>query len=114
MKKNASQPSRDAASFRDPSGFVFQHNNTFYRQVNKVYKDNYDLLMSSGLYDALVEAKLLISHKEVANTNAAEPALSYKVLKPEQLPFISYPYEWSFSQLQDAALVTLKIQKMAF
>jgi ribosomal protein L11 methylase PrmA len=34
-------------------------------------------------------------------------------LEPEVIPFISYPYEWSFSQLKDAALVTLQIQKMA-
>jgi hypothetical protein len=35
------------------------------------------------------------------------------VLKPEQVPFVSYPYEWSFSQLKDAALTTLLIQKKA-
>jgi hypothetical protein len=34
-------------------------------------------------------------------------------LEPEVIPFISYPYEWSFNQLKDAALVTLQIQKMA-
>lgn len=37
----------------------------------------------------------------------------YKILKPEVMPFISYPYEWSFSQLKDAALTTLEIQKKA-
>ena len=29
------------------------------------------------------------------------------------MPFISYPYEWSFGQLKDAALATLSIQKRA-
>jgi len=29
------------------------------------------------------------------------------------VPFISYPYEWSFSQLKAAALATLEIQKRA-
>ncbi|MGE5123941.1 MAG: hypothetical protein ACM3H7_05445, partial [Acidobacteriaceae bacterium] len=32
---------------------------------------------------------------------------------PDRLKFISYPYEWSFSQLKDAALATLAVQKIA-
>ena len=99
-------------SFRDPSGFVFRRDDTLFRQVDKRYQSNYDLLMESGLYQALVEANLLIPHRE-------EPVISdfaedaYRVLRPEEIPFISYPYEWSFSQLQDAALATLRIQKEA-
>jgi hypothetical protein len=38
---------------------------------------------------------------------------SYKVIKPTTIPFISYPHEWCFDELQDAALATLKIQKLA-
>jgi len=38
---------------------------------------------------------------------------AYKVIQPERVPFISYPYEWSFSQLKDAALATLSLQKRA-
>ena len=34
-------------------------------------------------------------------------------MQPEIIPFISYAYEWSFSQLQDAALATLAIEKKA-
>jgi len=36
-----------------------------------------------------------------------------RVLLPEQLEFVSYPFEWSFSQLKDAALATLEIQAIA-
>ena len=42
---------------------------------------------------------------------AAPPA--YRVIRPEALEFISYPYEWSFSQLKDAALLTLRAQALA-
>ncbi|HLK17002.1 MAG TPA: hypothetical protein VKT78_19510 [Fimbriimonadaceae bacterium] len=35
------------------------------------------------------------------------------VIRPEPIPFVSYPYEWSFSQLKDAALLTIAIQKRA-
>jgi hypothetical protein len=100
------------SSFRDPSGFLFQQDGVIYRQVNLVYKDNYDHLMDSGLYQALVDDNLLIPHEEVG----IEPPVSeltYRVIKPEPIPFVSYPYEWCFSQLRDAALTTLKIQRKA-
>ena len=35
------------------------------------------------------------------------------MIKPELIEFISYPYEWCFSQYQDAALTTLEIERRA-
>ncbi len=101
------------SSFRDPSGFLFSHKDLIYRQVNASYRENYDHLMSSGLYETLVEADLLIRHEEV-DVEGPNPGLAYKVIYPEQIPFVSYPYEWTFSQLKHAALTTLEIQKKAF
>mgnify|MGYP006299575773 CR=1 FL=1 len=46
-------------SFRDPDGFMFKQNERVFRQINKGYKDNYELLMESGLYQELVDKKLL-------------------------------------------------------
>ncbi len=102
-----------AGSFRDPSGFVFAENGHIHRQVNHVYKDDYDLLMSSGLYEKLVASELLIPHEEV-DIDLARTGDAYKVLKPQPIPFVSYPYEWCFSELKDAALATLAVQKRAF
>ena len=99
-------------SFRDPSGFVFIRDCVVFRQVNRCYREHYEWLMDSGLYDLLVSQRLLIPHSK-SEVRAEEPGIAFKVLKPERVPFISYPYEWSFSQLKDAALVTLRIQKMA-
>lgn len=99
-------------SFRDPSGFLFFKDNHIYRQVNIEYKENYDHLISSGLYDRLVESKFLIPHDEVTDIDVG-CANAYKVLKPKRIEFISYPYEWCFSQLKDAALTTLTVQKIA-
>lgn len=96
------------ASFRDPSGFLFKDGDVLLRQVNDVYRDDYDALMHSGLYAELVDKKLMIPHEEVAKTTGA-----YKILRPALVPFISYPYEWCFGQLKDAALLTLKIQECA-
>ena len=100
------------SSFRDPSGFLFVRKGILYRQVNKGYQGDYDFLISSGLYKKLVDKKLLIAHKEV-NETAQIPSLAYKVIQPEKVNYISYPFEWCFSQLKDAALEMLKIQKIA-
>lgn len=69
-------------------------------------------MMESGLYEKLVKNRLLVPHSEV-DTPPADPSVSLKVIRPERIPFISYPYEWSFSQLKDAALATLSLQKRA-
>ena len=101
-----------APSFRDPSGFLFTRAGTLYRQVNLSYKSHYDSLMTNGLYDKLTSEQMLIAHQEIP-PDASVPAPAYRIIKPEFLPFISYPYEWCFSQLKDAALLTLTVQKTA-
>jgi hypothetical protein len=100
------------SSFRDPSGFLFTKDGTLYRQINRSYQPDFDLLTSSGLYDALVEKGYLIPHSEAAPELALTDE-ACKVIEPERIPFIPYPYEWCFGQLKDAALTTLAIQKQA-
>ena len=103
---------RIRSSFRDPSGFVFVHDGRLYRQVNRSYQAHYEQLMGGGLYDELVERGLLVAHAEVDRL-PSQDADSFKTLQPQRVPFISYPYEWSFSQLKDAAQATLAIQRRA-
>lgn len=99
-------------SFRDPNGFIYYSEGCLYRQVNVRYRDDYDILTGSGLYGELAAAGLLVEHEEVDASLAATGG-AYKVLRPRPVPFISYPHEWCFSQLRDAALATLAIQKKA-
>jgi hypothetical protein len=70
------------------------------------------MLMNSGLYENLISSNSLIEHVEVSELISTE-GKAYKVILPKQLDFISYPYEWCFSQLKTAALTTLEIQKRA-
>ncbi len=107
-----SSTTRQPASFRDPSGFLFERKGILYRQVNDAYRSDYDLLLSSGLYDELTAAGLLIPHEEVDEAPAVADGC-YRVLRPEAVQFVSYPYEWCFGQLKDAALTTLDIQRRA-
>lgn len=81
-------------------------------------------MVSSGFLDAVVRDGSFLAHEEIDLTTERGSRLAeadregdapapYKILLPEQIPFISYPYEWCFSQLKDAALLTLRLQKKA-
>lgn len=98
------------SSFRDSDGFIFEHSGRILRQVNRAYVPTYAGLKSSGFYTRLWEQGWLIPHREIPAGSAEFEEL---VLEPEQLAVITYPYEWSFGQLRDAALLTLGIQKAA-
>ena len=100
------------SSFRDPSGFLFFREGNLYRQINRGYKDHYNHFIESGLYAELVAKNLIIPHQEV-DIFPENPDLAFKVIKPLLIPFVSYSYEWSFSQLKHAALLTLQIQKIS-
>jgi hypothetical protein len=95
------------SSFRDKDGFVVEQNGSIFRVIADTYQQNYNQLMQCGLYDKLVNNNLLVAHKEVEDFTGGK---NFKVIKPTQIPFISYPYEWSFHQLKQAALLTLNIQ----
>jgi hypothetical protein len=96
------------SSFRDPSGFVFQKEEIVYRQVNKIFKEDFDHFINSGCYDQLTKNEWLIPHEEI-NENILALDDWYKTLKPQRIPFITYPYEWSFDMLKDAALLSLHL-----
>ncbi len=108
----ADPDARLPSSFRDPAGFVFQRDGTFFRQVNRSYEETFTALMDSGLYARLVEDSLLIPHETVDLGLAPAPDAA-AVIRPAQLKFVSYPFEWSFSQLKAAALATLRVQRRA-
>src|SRR5262245_58354045 len=100
-------------SFRDPGGRVFVDRGSIYRLVRPSFAAHYDHAVASGFHSQAIQAGLLIPHAEVdpSHARASEPA--HRVLRPEPLEFVSYPYEWCFSQLKEAALLTLRIARLA-
>lgn len=95
---------RSLNSIHDPDGYIVRQNGRLLRVMSRDYLPHYEYLMSSRLYDYLIHKNWMLKH------NTTEDKL---VLKSELVPFISYPYEWSFSQLKNAALLILNIQKAA-
>lgn len=98
------------SSFRDPSGYLFWQEKKLYRVVTDKYIDTYETIKQSGLFDSLRAEKKIVEFKEQSVENFSLAAKNASlILEPDILPFISYPYEWSFSQLKDAAMLTLDL-----
>ncbi|NDB02646.1 MAG: class I SAM-dependent methyltransferase [Flavobacteriaceae bacterium] len=102
-----SKAHRHEASFRDPSGFIFEDGGTVKRAINPIYFPVYQALCDNDFFAPLFKAKMLIPHVEEEQTPERI------VLKPDQLDLMTYPYEWSFDQFKQAALLTLKLQNYA-
>ena len=103
---------REPGSYRDPSGFIFRRDGVLYRQVSQSFADEWAAFESSGLHAALQAKGLLIPDQPAEVELAAEPG-AVAVIRPEPISFITYPFEWSFSQLKEAALLTLAAQALA-
>lgn len=112
MTEPVGRVERIPGSFRDPSGFVYERDGRLLRQVNRSFAEDYDSLLSSGCYDALVGEGLLVPHEEV-DLDLAATSDAYRVLAPRRVPFVSFPYEWCPAQRRDAALLTLRAQDVA-
>ena len=100
----------DSGSFRDPSGHVFSRDGKIYRSVFEAGAKDFEAARDAGVYERLINAGLLIAHEEVKETDTFPPGAVYCLRHP-RLPMISYPWEWPFSFLKDAALLHLDIME---
>lgn len=97
-------------SFRDPSGSVYQVEGRILRTVNECFSRDFDFVTSTGLFKTLATEGLLLPFEVMSSDvlGLSDPKPRY-VLEAPRLPFISYPYEWSFPALKAAALLHLRI-----
>ena len=101
----------DPGSFRDPSGHVYEKAGRIFRTVSEKAAEEYDFLRRDGLLRRFVEDGWIVDSEEVANTGLGEiGAAARYVIEHPRLPFISYPYEWTFPLLKAAALFHLDFQ----
>ncbi|QNK63106.1 hypothetical protein H7F33_00845 [Pedobacter sp. PAMC26386] len=102
---------KQAISYKDPAGFVVKLENGYYRYIASGYAREFDHLIDSGLYQTLIDQKLMVSHQEII-VNHEFPG-AYKKIFPQQLPFISYPFEWSYTQWQQMLLTQVRINEIS-
>jgi ribosomal protein L11 methylase PrmA len=104
----------DQGSFQDPAGTVLEIDGRIFRSVAEVARADYETLRDAGFYDELIGKGLLVAHGEVGQDGFSElPENTAYLLEHTRIPFISYPYEWSFFQLRTAALAHLDLQLLA-
>lgn len=107
------QPSRtEPASFRDPANRVFYVDRRVLRGLDERSARDWRALRDSGLYDRLRADGGLVATEElpVEELRTIEEARGWSVvLEHEAIPFVSYPYEWTFSMLRDAAALHLDL-----
>jgi predicted RNA methylase len=103
----------DPASFRDPSSTVFYAGDDVLRGLDPDAAADWAALQAAPFFAKAVETGRLVRTEALDDTEAAavrpEGRAWPVVLKHERVPFVSYPYEWSFSQLKDAALLHLDL-----
>jgi SAM-dependent methyltransferase len=104
-----SEPSarREPGSFRDPESRVFYAGAGVYRALSPRGSADFEALAGSGLLD-----DPRIVGTEVVESAPVDAVLTERpagVLRHERIPFVSYPYEWTFSMLKDAALLQLDL-----
>jgi hypothetical protein len=81
-----------------------------YRQVSAGYADQFRRLVDSSLLSRLADLGLMIPFASAPVEHGVSDDAAV-VIKPDRVETISYPYEWCFEQLRDAALATLEIQR---
>lgn len=91
------------ASFRDPAGFVFEEDGELFRQILPYGRTAFEAFQHSGL------ARRLMEQGKVAPYSVVSDNKEGIVLQIKRLEYVTYPYEWCFSQLRDAALLTLEL-----
>jgi ribosomal protein L11 methylase PrmA len=101
-------------SFRDPSGRVYEVGERIFRTVNPSFAEEYEFVHASGLMRRLAEEDRALSAVTVDPSLLGSAGTSAKyVLECPKLPFVSFPYEWSFPALKAAALLHLDIHLTA-
>jgi hypothetical protein len=96
------------ASFRDPDARVLESDGTrILRALSPRAAAEREAVERSGLLGELVASGLIVDSARV--TEVTPPAGFAAVVASRRLAFPTYPYEWSFGMLRDAALLTLDV-----
>ncbi len=107
----------NTGSFRDRDGRIYHHQGRILRGLSETALTTYRQLQQQAFYTDLVEAGQLIGTRELADgDNPLAEQYTHPwagFLEHERVPVISYPYEWSFSMLRDAAVLQLHLIEQA-
>ena len=105
----------DAGSFRDPDTRVFHHDGSVYRCLSPRALGDWQRLAGSDFYARYAADRRVIPTRQITGPETLPPLDGRwaAVLEHERVPVVSYPYEWSFGMLKDAALLQLDLTRAA-
>lgn len=105
-------PQLDSGSFRDREGRVFYHEGRVYRALSRRALETWEALAAAPFFERWTrEGKIVGTTRAGLSEDELQRVAPHWVaaLEHERIPFISYPYEWPFSMLRDAALLQLDL-----
>lgn len=103
---------QNSASFRDPAGHVYWHENHIYRTVMPNFVQAFETVRQSTIIKTWIEKGILWPEQSVDKAILGEIGKeAHAVLHHPVFPFISYPYEWPFELLKEAALLQLQLMQ---
>ena len=107
----------EPGSFRDPHSRVVEADGQVLRLLSEQGLRDWNALATSELFRGSVAEGKLIGTEVEADGGADLPDGlvdgAAAVLRHEVVPFVSYPYEWTFAMLKDAALLQLELLRRA-
>jgi SAM-dependent methyltransferase len=106
-------PSADPGSFRDPDSRVFVRDGEILRALSARGLADWRRLRATSFFDAAVEDGRIVATAQADGEAGPDGFEAAGVLRHERVPFVSYPYEWSFSMLKEAALLELELLRAA-
>ena len=104
----------DGGSFRDPEGSVFCYEGEVYRTLTSSSADRMSCLLKVPFFKKLVQEGKVIDTNLLESSNVFPEnfPVTKQVLWHEKIPFITHPFEWTFSMLKDGALLTLDLMEV--
>ncbi|HSR67210.1 MAG TPA: methyltransferase [Acidobacteriota bacterium] len=108
----------EPGSFRDRTGRIVYADGAVYRLLSRQGQAEWRALSSSDFFRQCLQEEKIIATEE-AGWEELGPEVSFSpeswpgLLRHQRIPFISYPYEWSFDMLKDAALLHLDLLRRA-
>jgi len=105
-------PRLEPGSFRDREGRVFYYQGRVFRALSRRAFESWQGLRETRFFARLMDEGRIVATRPAQASDSGLEALSgdwAAALEHERIPFVSYPYEWSFSMLRDAALLQLEL-----
>jgi SAM-dependent methyltransferase len=105
----------EPGSFRDATNRIFYHDGEVFRSLSAEGTAHWHQLRQTTFFKTLVDSGAVIGTETESRPSITSLACGRwpGILRHDRVPFISYPYEWTFGMLKDAALLHLHVLEQA-